>query len=204
MLPTLFLASFAMSTSLNHPEAISFDMKDPKGVTGMTISINAPLEPVRGVANGLSGQIRFNVEHPEQSSGKIVVSTNSLFVGNAGMTKSMLESWCLDSPKYPTIEFEVTKIGKVRTNKMGAMTARVTGNLTLHGVTKSMTVDARIEHYPGKLKARGGVEKDGDLIQVFSKFSINRRDFGIAKDLSSQVIGDVVDIDLAATGVAIK
>ncbi len=201
--PILF-STVALAGVASNSSQIEFDMKDPKGVAGLAISIDAPLEPVRGFSNGLSGSVTFDAEHPEKSSGTITVSAKSIFIGNQGMTDAMQSDWCLNVAKYPNITFTVKSISNMKRQKDGSLKGKVTGDMTLHGSTKAMTVDAQVLYLEGKLKTRGGIPKDGDLIQIHSKFVINRRDFGIAPDLSSELIGDKITIDLASTGVHIR
>jgi polyisoprenoid-binding protein YceI len=112
--------------------------------------------------------------------------------------------WCLDVAKYPTIEFNVTKIANVKKAKDGSFNVSVTGDFKLKGVSKSITVPATVAYLPGKLKTRGGMAKDGDLIKVSSKFSIKRSDWNVSPDLSTDIIGDVIQIDLSTIGVAPK
>ena len=203
LVPVLIGGAFA-TLAFQSQDTIAFDLKDPKGVTGLNISIDAPLEPVKGFANGVSGNLSFNLKNPEKSTGKIVIDAASTHIGSDNMTSAMHQAWCLDVAKYPTIEFAVTKVNKITKAKDGTFDAKVTGNFSFHGITKPLTVDAKLKYLPGKLKARGGVEKDGDLLQVHSKFSILRSDFDLAPDLSTDLIGNKIDIDLAATGVAIR
>ena len=91
-------------------DAIAFDLDDPKGVTGMTIGIDAPLEPVRGFAGGITGNLLLNLKDPKKSTGKIVVAADSTELGRKNMTGAMHQSWCLDVKKYPTIEFSVKEV----------------------------------------------------------------------------------------------
>lgn len=198
------LASFALVSGFQSDAPITFDLKDPKGVTGMGIAIDGQLEPVRGFAGGISGSVTVDMKDPKKSSGKIVVESASTQLGSPNLTGAMHQSWCMDVAKYPTIEFEVTKVDKVKKGKDVEATAEISGNFTFHGVTKPLTATATVKYLAGKLKARGGVPKDGDLIQIHSKFSFNRLDFEVAPDLSTDLIGNKVDIDLAVTGVAIK
>lgn len=182
-----------------------FDFKDPKGVSGLTIRIDSPLEPVSGHANGITGNISFDPEKPEAAKGKVAVQLKTLTLGNSGMTDAMHGEWALDVAKYPTAEFEITKVSQVKPNGKDAWTAKVDGKFTLHGVTKPLSVTASASHVPGGLKQRGGVEgKDGDLLIVRSSFTIQRKDYGVAPDLSRQIIGENVQIDLAFVGVAIQ
>ncbi|MCB1134377.1 MAG: YceI family protein, partial [Verrucomicrobiae bacterium] len=64
----------------------------------------------------------------------------------------------------------------------------ISGNFTLHGVTKNITVPAT-------------VSKDGETIQITSKFDINRKDFGIVyPGKPDDLIRDevVIELDLTA------
>jgi polyisoprenoid-binding protein YceI len=198
------LASGLVFAGVQSTNLIDFDLKDPKGVTGMSIAIDAPLEPIRGFAGGISGSVRYNVSDPAKSTGKLVLDSSTVQLISPSMTAAMHQPWCLDVKKYPTIEFNVTKVEKVKKEKGGKINARISGDFTFHGVTKPLSVDATILHMPGKLKARGGVEKDGDLLQIHTKFSINRLDYGVAPDLGLELIGNKIDLDLAVTGVAFK
>jgi len=204
VLAPLLLASGIVFASVQSTNTIAFDLKDPKGVTGMSIAIDAPLEPIRGFAGGISGNVNYNLADPSKSTGKLIVDADSVQLVNPNMTSAMHQAWCLDVKKYPTIEFNVTKVDKVKKDKGGKVSARISGDFTFHGVTKPLSVDATILHLPGKLKARGGVEKDGDLLQIHTKFSINRLDYGVAPDLGLELIGNKIDLDLAVTGVAFK
>jgi polyisoprenoid-binding protein YceI len=183
---------------------VEFNMKDPKGVSGMAVSIDSLLEPVRGHATGISGQVIFDRDKPENSTGKIVVDAKSFQLGSKDLTDAMHGDWCLDVAKYPTIEFNVTKIANVKKAKDGSFNVSVTGDFKLKGVSKSITVPATVAYLPGKLKTRGGMAKDGDLIKVSSKFSIKRSDWNVSPDLSTDIIGDVIQIDLSTIGVAPK
>ena len=184
---------------------ITFDMKDPKGVSGMSISIDSMLEPVRGHANGVTGSIDFDSVNPAKSSGQIVVDTRTIFLASQPMTDAMHQDWCLDVKKYPTMTFTVKKISGVKKIKAGSWNVMVNGTLNMHGVTKPVSVAANVTYLPNMIKTRGGMEGvQGDLLKLQSKFSILRKDFKIAPDLNEQVIANRIDIDLALIGVAPK
>jgi len=193
----------SVATGFCHsPSVQSFDFKDPKGVSGLSISIDSPLEPVRGHANGVSGTILFDPSSPEKSSGKIIVDTATTYLGSKKMSDALQSDWCLDVKKYPTLEFAITRVSGVKEVSEGKWTANVEGDFTLKDVTKPMNVEATVTLLPGKIKQRGGLEGvTGDLLQIHVKFSFNRRDFKLAPDLSSEVIGDQINIDFAAIGV---
>lgn len=197
-------AALLIAATPQNPNAIAFDLDDPKGVTGMTIGIDAPLEPVRGFAGGITGNLLLNLKDPKKSTGKVIVAANSTELGRKNMTGAMHQGWCLDVKKYPTIEFSVKEVLEVKKGEGDTYTAKVAGDFLFHGITKPLTIDATVKYLPGKLKARGGMEKDGDIVQIYSKFSVNRLDFDVAPDLSTDLIGNKIDIDLALTGIAVR
>ena len=77
-----------------------------------------------------------------------------------------------------------------RVEKTGATTAQVTGDLTLHGVTKPVTLQARFFGFganPFNKKPTVGFEVTG---------KIKRSDFGVTKYVP--MIGDEVDLSISA------
>lgn len=183
---------------------LTFDMKDPKGVSGLSLKIDSLLEPVRGHANGVSGSIVFDPAKPEKSTGKIVIDASSVTLGSADMTGAMHGDWCLEVAKYPTMTFVVTKIDRVKKTGEGQWNARVSGDFTIKDVTRSLTANASVSYLPNMIKKRGGLRRDGDLLKIVSKFSIKRSDYKVSPDLSTDLIGDTIEIDLATIGVAPK
>jgi polyisoprenoid-binding protein YceI len=93
----------------------------------------------------------------------ITMETDSITTDDDGLTKHLKTPDFFDVAKYPQAKFESTAI-KAGGDKGASHT--VTGNLTLHGVTKSVTFPATIAVAP-------------DAISVDSTFTINRKDFGI-------------------------
>ena len=92
----------------------------------------------------------------------ITIQTDSINTDTPDLTKHLKTADFFDVAKYPEAKFETTTI------KPGGDNAShtVTGNLTLHGVTKSVTFPATIAVAP-------------DAVTVDSTFTINRKDFGI-------------------------
>ena len=91
-----------------------------------------------------------------------------------------------DVAKFPKSTFETTGITKGNTDaKAKDATHTVTGNLTLHGVTKSIQFPARI-----------GVTPDAATLD--SEFFLNRKDFQINyPGMANDLIRDEVVINLA-------
>ena len=89
--------------------------------------------------NGLSGALNFNAENPAQSTVQVTVDATSLdtpYSGETDFDAQLQNSEYLDSATYPTATFRSTSV-----EQTGPNTARVTGDLTIRGVTHPATFD---------------------------------------------------------------
>ena len=139
----------------------------------------------KGAFEKFSGTIDFNGQ-PEKSKVKIPIDMTSVTTDAPDLTKHLKTADFFDVAKYPQATFESTEI-KPGGEKGASHT--VTGNLQLHGVTKSITFPATIAVEPG-------------AITVDSTFSINRKDFGINyAGATDNLIRDEVVLTLKVRGV---
>lgn len=86
-----------------------------------------------------------------------------------------------DAEKYPTMTFKSTSFKKVGDKKY-----KVAGDLTLHGVTKPVTLDAVLNGvipHPMNKKQVAGFKITG---------TIKRSDFGVAAGMPATMLGDEV------------
>lgn len=89
--------------------------------------------------NTVSGSLNFNAEAPEQSSVEFTVATTSLdtsYAGDRDFDAELQNSEWLDATGFPTATFRSTAV-----ERTGPNTARVTGDLTIRGVTHPATFD---------------------------------------------------------------
>lgn len=93
-----------------------------------------------------------------------------------------------DAAKYPTLTFKSTSFKKVEGKKY-----KLTGDLTMHGVTKPVTLDAVLNGPITMDSPRGKQEKAGLKISG----TIKRSDFGVGSG-STAVVSD--EIELKAAG----
>lgn len=121
---------------------------------------------VTGHHNGsfqdFSGQVDY-AGSVEQSRVNITIKTDSLTTDTPDLTKHLKTADFFDVAKYREATFISTAI-KAGGEKGASHT--VTGNLTMHGATKSVSFPATIAVTP-------------DVASVDANFSINRKDFGI-------------------------
>src|SRR5262245_55148610 len=196
--PALLLVASAVGLAA---APISFDFKDPKGVNTVIFKTDAPLESINGTANGVSGTISFDPASPADVKGKLVVAASSLHVPNPTMKEHLQGDGWLDVKKHPEITFEVigTKNAKTEGN---ATTLDVTGNMTIKGVTKSITVPVKLTYLKDKLKARGGSNKDGDLLVLRASFPIKRSDYGINAAKFEEKVSNDIELTFSLAGIA--
>lgn len=117
------------------------------------------------------GTLMLDEKNPENSSIKVTVDTSSLNSNHAERDKHLKGEDFLHVEKYPTAEF-VSKSVKVTGEKTGI----VTGDLTLHGVTK--TIDIPVAHVGGGKDPWGGFRHG-----FTGSTTLKLKDFGIDYDL---------------------
>jgi len=176
-----------------------FDFKDPKGVNNAVFKTDAPLESINGTATGISGKVTFDPANPGAVKGKIIVQANSLHLGNPMQKEHLHSDKWLDVAKYPEITFEVESVKNVKTQG-DVTTADVTGKMSVHGVTKTITAPVKMTFLKDKLKARTG--KDGDLLVIRANFKIKRSDFGINPGQMEEKVSDDIELNLSIAGAA--
>ena len=98
---------------------------------------------------------------------EVTIDMTSTYSDNDKLTGHLKSSDFFDVEKHPTAVFRSTSIQKGATaEKMPDATHTVTGDLTLHGVTKAITFAAKIA-------------QDGPGFRATSEFAIDRNDFNI-------------------------
>jgi polyisoprenoid-binding protein YceI len=199
----LLLASaslFAGSLSLQ-AELKTYDFKDPKGVNNVSFLLDAPLESISGNAKGVSGIVTFDSANPKAVSGTIKIETGSLTATNNKLQEHMLgEAW-LDAASHPEITFVAKSVSKLEELRDG-FKAQLTGDFTLKGVTKELTVPVTFTHLPDMLGKRSNGAMEGDLLVLRSTFTIHRSDYGIKPGQNSDKVAEVIELRLAIAGAA--
>jgi len=119
------------------------------------------------------GQLTFDPANPAAQSVTATIDAGSLATGYPEPAKldfdAQVEKEFLDTAKYPQITFKSTKV-----EPTGAETARVTGDLTLHGVTRPVVLEVT---YNGGYKG-GGLDPN-PRVGFSAHGTFKRSDFGI-------------------------
>lgn len=181
----------------------TFDFKDPKGVNHAKFTLDAPLETISGVANGVSGTLTVDTDKPEATSGTITVETKSLHVENPLMKEHLLGADWLDAEKNPSITFKVKSLKDFKMSD-GKASATVVGTFSVKGVEKEIEVPATVTLLPGKLGDRTGGKMQGDLAVIRTSFTIKRSDYGINPKAPEDKVSDEIAVSLAIAGASPK
>jgi polyisoprenoid-binding protein YceI len=138
-----------------------------------------------GVFSGVSGTLTLDPKNPAASTLSVSIPVASVSSTSAKLDEELKSADWFDAAKYPTIDFTSTKVVPV-----GHGVARVTGNLTLHGVTKPVTLNVKFNGAainPIDRAYTAGFAVSGD---------IRRSEFGVTKYVP--MIGDDVTLIISA------
>src|SRR3990172_10533699 len=126
------------------------------------------LAHVRGQFHGISGAIEFDPKDPARSSVYAEIDVSTVYTGIKKRDEHLRNEDFFNASKFPKMIFKSTRI-----EVTGPHTARVGGDLTIAGITRSVLLDVE---YFGPVKAPYGGEIG---IGFVASARINREDFGI-------------------------
>ncbi len=138
-----------------------------------------------GDFSGLSGSLELDPHHPSASKLDVDIPVSSVSTTNAKLDDELKGDEWFDAAKYPSIHFTATKI-----TRLGPSTALITGDLTLHGVTRPVTLHA-------SFNGAGVNPLDKAYTVGFdATTTIHRSQFGVTKYVP--LVGDDVSLRISA------
>jgi polyisoprenoid-binding protein YceI len=153
------------------------------GVTHLMIST------VRGEFHGVNGTVVMDDANIENSSVNVTIDATTVDTREPDRDKHLKSDAFFDVSRYPTMTFKSTKVEK---NADGSL--KVTGDLTIRGVTKGVVLTASAPKPP--IKDPWGLQRTA----VSATMKVNRQDFGVSwnqkLDSGGVMIGDDVNITL--------
>ncbi|MDA8077536.1 MAG: YceI family protein [Nitrospiraceae bacterium] len=138
---------------------------------------------VRGQFNRITGAINFDPSAPAGSTVEATIDVSSITTGNRMRDDHLLSPDFFDAARYPSMSFKCTKVELAGPNR-----GKVSGDLTIRGVTRQVTMD--VEHF-GPVKSPEAVGGETS-IGFTAKVSINREDFGVMWNIPLNAGGFVV------------
>ncbi|HLI44844.1 MAG TPA: YceI family protein [Acidimicrobiales bacterium] len=131
------------------------------------VARHAMVTKVRGQFTSFEGTIHADAEEPSRSSVSVTIDVASVDTGNEMRDNHLRTNDFFDIEHYPTITFTSTAI-----RQTAPTTFEVTGDLTIRGVTRSVTFELELT---GAVKDPFG----NDRIGFEGSLVVNRKDFGV-------------------------
>ena len=146
---------------------------------------------VFGLIGPVTGTLTIDPAHLEQAQVGVRIPVRKLFTTSQGLTEHMFMPGLGDKPDYfgPKPADAIFVSTKVTPGSDG-LSAAITGNLTLNGFTKPVTIAAR---FTGAGKGLLG----GLNVGFEGTAQIKRSDFGLVADMG--LVGDPVELEISAT-----
>jgi polyisoprenoid-binding protein YceI len=144
-----------------------------------------------GTFNDIKGTIHFDDAKVEESSVNVTIATKSVTMDHDVLDGKLLSETFFNAEKYPTITFKSVKV-----EKTGDDRGSVTGDLTLLGVTKPVTLKVKFNK-----KAVNPYVK-AEMVGFSAWGQIKRSDFGMSAYLPD--VGDEVFFSIQAEAVGPK
>ncbi|WP_409182915.1 YceI family protein [Amycolatopsis sp. VS8301801F10] len=144
------------------------------------VARHAMVTKVRGSFNEFEGSFTLDGENPANSSANVTIQTKSVDTRNADRDGHLRNNDFLSVEQFPTITFSSTGI-----KQTGEDTFDVTGDLTVKGITKSVTIPFEF----------GGSAKDpfgNDRVGFEGSTTINRSDYGVTFNAALETGGVLV------------
>ena len=134
-----------------------------------------------------SGTLNFNPAAPEKSAVDVTINTASVNVMSSELMGELTGANVFDSAKFPTATFKSTAV-----TRTGPNTGTMRGHLTLHGVTKPVTMTVTFN---------GGLDSPtsgGYAVGFHAETTIHRSDFGLSSMMWNSFVSDDVKLTIEA------
>ncbi|MEI9813625.1 MAG: YceI family protein [Acidobacteriota bacterium] len=158
---------------------------DPAHSSAQFVARHMMITNVRGAFSNVQGEVQWDPSNPAQSSVEATIDATTVQTNEAQRDTHLKSADFLDVEKFPTIHFKSTRVAAA-----GEGEVSVTGDLTIHGVTKSVV-----------LKVEGPTEAGKDpwgntRIGASATTKIKRSEFGLTWNAALETGGILVGDDL--------
>jgi len=141
------------------------------------------ISTVRGAFTKVSGTVQYDAANPSKTVIDASIDANSIDTRVEMRDNDLRSPHFFDVAKFPTLTFKSKKVEAGQAGKL-----KVTGDLTIKGVTKEAVLDVEVPGAP--IKDPWGNQRMGTSAST----KINRQDFGVSAD--SGMVGDDIPITI--------
>ncbi len=182
-----YLTTFAMLTTLLVPALSAAEWRiDPNHSAAQFAVRHMMVSTVRGQFDTMSGTVNYDPQNPTAAKVMVEIDVASVNTRNERRDNDLRSENFFDVAKYPKMTFESTKVEKVGDG------LKMTGNLTLHGVTKEVTFD--VDGPASPITTQRGMRTGASATA-----KISRKDFGMTWNRAIEAGGVTVSDEVAIT-----
>ncbi len=138
------------------------------------------------------GTLEFDPADPTKSMVSVVIPLDSLHTGVPDLDDDFRSSTFFDTARFPTASFKSTRVEKGAASEQ----LKVTGELTLHGITKSVTLDVMM------VKIGTNPRTSLPTVGFDGTTTLKRSDFGMGKYVPQ--VSDDIELRIICQGVESK
>jgi len=184
-------AGLAAALSLPAAAATSTWQIDPAHSAAQFAVKHLAISTVRGAFTSVKGTVQFDDKDIAKSSVDVTIDVNSVDTRQPDRDKDLRSDHFFDAEHFPAITFKSRRIEQVSPGKL-----KITGELTIHGITKEVGLD--VDGPTAPVKDPWGNQR----MAINATTKINRQDFGVkwnaTMDNGGVVVGDEVTITIDA------
>jgi polyisoprenoid-binding protein YceI len=183
------IALLAAVLSLPADAATSSWKIDPAHTAAEFAVKHLMISTVRGQFKGVTGTVVWDDQDVSKSSVNVTIDANTVDTSEPKRDADVKSDHFFDVAHYPTITFKSTQVEQAGSGKL-----KVTGDLTIHGITKSVVLD--VDGPSASIKDPWGNTRSA----ITATTKINRQDYGVKwnanMDGGGVVVGDDVNITI--------
>jgi polyisoprenoid-binding protein YceI len=186
---TTVLAAFAVASTTLHAATYTLEPDYTQGVFRWNhLGFSSPAAQF---AQG-QGTLEFDPADPSHSSVMVTISLSTLYTGVPALDEDFRSTDFFDTTRFPSATFKSTRIetGSMRDH------LKVTGDLSLHGVTRPVTLDVTV------IKIGTNPRTSLPTVGFEAKTTLKRSDFGLGKYVPQ--VSDEIDLQVISQGVEAK
>ena len=181
----ILLAGAAWQT----PAATTTWQIDPAHTAAQFAVKHLMISTVRGEFKGVKGTVIWDDQDIAKSTIDVTIDTKTVNTGEDARDKDLKSDKFFDVEKFPSMTFKSKKVESAGTDKL-----KVTGDLTIHGITKEVILN--VEGPTAPVKDPWGNTR----VAASATTQVNRQDFGVKwnanMDGGGVVVGDTVNITI--------
>jgi len=177
-------AGLAAALALPAAAATSTWSIDPAHSSAQFAVKHLSISTVRGAFTSVKGTVQFDDKDISKSTVDVTIDVASVDTRVPDRDKDLRSDHFFDADHFPTITFKSRKVEQVSPGKL-----KVTGDLTIHGVTKEAVLD--VDGPSAPIKDPWGNQRIG----INASTTINRKDFSVG-NYPATIVGEDISITI--------